>query len=335
MAEESFVCSQCGVELKLKTPSGEGMEFPCPKCGNRMSVGADSAAKDAPPASGAAVLAAMFNNLTPEVAANLVKALNEGGNTPRINPQPETPRQIYGALGCLLPLAALLFFAGVPILVTEQTPALILISLGLAAGIGGMLLMRGNWTRNRAIGIGVVFALFILIGMMRSRDTLQEAYIKPAVKDLLTEFPNLNNLRTDGTAKLRRGRIFPLVLTESGAKVRAEPITPKLDFDFYHKLPTNLRLNQASEPVETVVFLDWWWDQVGTYQNSLTGGTGGAFLGKVRIVVVDRKTRTVIADHTIVSQDKPPERKKTAIAWYSWQPSYNQVIQFLEGLPQE
>lgn len=88
-------------------------------------------------------------------------------------------------------------------------------------------------------------------------------------------------------------------------------------------MPDHLQLKSPTDEVHTVVLLDWGWKEDGVYVNKLTGGIGGAYIGVLKITVVDRKTRTVIARTTIESPDKPPEEKRTAMAWYG--PSAGQL----------
>ena len=71
----------------------------------------------------------------------------------------------------------------------------------------------------------------------------------------------------------------------------------------------------------------------GMDENQVTGGTGRAYIGNCTIKVIDRKTRTVIAETELVSSQKPPPRKRTAMDWYGSQPSYDEVVKWLRSLP--
>jgi hypothetical protein len=227
--------------------------------------------------------------------------------------------------------------SGVPILIFEPFSRFLWIGplLGWVAAFFVVKNMWRKWTVGRALWTAILCTCAALITYFNTATLYTHHALGPAAEPLITEFRSLDVLQRSEGGKVAYGHVFPLARPPRGSKERADPVTPQLDFDLYDKLPAEMRTSSPAEEIQTVVLVDWWWNESGVYENQVTGGRGRAYIGKCTITVIDRQTKKIIAETTLVSSQKPPPKKRTAINWYGSQPSYDEVVNYLKSLPKQ
>jgi hypothetical protein len=330
------VACSCGKRFVLRDDQ-LGKSIRCPGCGAALAATREASAeavptRPAPPSSGASgpeALAALFNNMSPRGARKFAAALNASG------PAKGKPHR-YGTLGCALPLG-LLFCASFTALFVMPGEPPPLPAYFFVGGLAVVLIvfsvwrMWGFWTRGRVVWSACLtglFALGILIAAMRGRE---EKDLSKKFSPVVQALGDVGSLQDSLSAGLRP-KVVPVVLTKKGAKKADAKTPPEVAFDLYQNLPEAWKAGGPGE-VQTVVLLDYGWNYWGTYRNQITGNTGNAYVGTCGVTVVDWKSRLVVARETLQSPEKPPESKLTAMEWYGSQPSEEQIVKYLQGLP--
>ena len=193
---------------------------------------------------------------------------------------------------------------------------------GLLIGGGLILLalyrMRGRWSVGRALFASavVVFWLGICVSM-----EFEKAGIRRKFEPLKAEFAHFK-IPTSTQQRAIKPKLFPLFVQSRGqdnytSDGPALPLTFD-EFDIYKGLPRVMRAVTADE-AQSVALIEWGWqsDAVGT----------------CKIVVIDRKTRGVVASKTL-SVPKPAESVPTPgmPAAHGTQPTAKDVIAYLSTL---
>lgn len=246
----------------------------------------------------------------------------------------------YGMLGCVLPFATFLGSTiGLIWLFHDGSQVFGVITCGISLLLiaWALAVLQDRWTMSRGVWAGGVACLGLcvggFVGFMQYQDMRRNETLQPVAAALLAEFQQPLRLGGGPSMPIRAGGVFPLVLNPRSERNPVPNPNPTADFSYENCLPDHLQLQSPTDEVHTVVLLDWGWKEDGVYINKLTGGIGGAYIGVLKITVVDRKTRAVIARTTIESPNKPPEEKRTAMAWYGSQPDIYEINQFLRKLP--
>ncbi|HEY3324726.1 MAG TPA: hypothetical protein VGP72_30015 [Planctomycetota bacterium] len=235
------------------------------------------------------------------------------------------------AWGCLFPIACvLLVFACKWLLAKQSMSALSALGGGVALATAWIWLLRQNRYRPRTLTIvggvvGVGLALFTWSTWKRQQHQAE----------LDGRFARLLALawaeeKAPGKATQLRGKCLPVVLTPRGETHRGT--TPHVLASFYAALPDRIRAYRA-EDVHSLIVLDWWYEQSGTYvtKDELRTIVSNIYRGGCTLNVVDVDTGKIVHTFTFARNPEAPQERpgEDMTSWYGQQPTEEGILDYV------
>ena len=287
-----LTCRFCGLAITVQDPAATHVA--CPHCGASLPVDAQ---------------------WNPGPGDQAGAAASTGATAAPI----EKPRRFpFISLLLVFPFATLILCTSITMVSTQQWGGLV---VGLILGGGLMLVtlfrMRGRWTVGRTLFASavVIFWLGICISM-----ELEKSAIRKTFGPLKTEFAGFQ-IPDNRQKHPIKPKLFPLFLQGRGKGdfTADRPALPQMleEVNIYKDLPPNIKATTPEE-VRSIAMIEWGWENNNT-------------VGTCKVVVIDRKSREVVAAKTLRG---PPPGAMASIG-RATQPSEKDVIAYLSTLPLE